>query len=251
MSKRALDLAALLLGLALTSASSAREAAPAPPAEELSKILRSVDRLRAPVAEGRMRVGVTLVAGGTVAPEIPFAVEFSRTGARRVETLGGPRKGQRVLLTDDAYWLYMPGTASPIRLTPLQRMLGQASFGDIGRLRFAEDYRVQQVRRPEPGQIQLRLTARDQASAYRDVELTVDSANHHPLRAVFLYPSGKIFKTVYFGKPVSIDGYLQIQELRFVDPNDSTRYSLIRYTKLQPAELPANLFTPAALRAQP
>ncbi len=54
-------------------------------------------------------------------------------------------------------WLIVPGAQNAVPITPNQRLLGGASFGDVARLRFAEDFTAEV--RPETE------TARADASA--------------------------------------------------------------------------------------
>ena len=45
----------------------------------------------------------------------------------------------------DAMWIYMPTASRPIRISPLQRLMGQASNGDVARTNFATDYDAKSV----------------------------------------------------------------------------------------------------------
>jgi len=42
--------------------------------------------------------------------------------------------GQKMLMLQDNYWLQMPKSRRPIRITPMQKLLGEASVGDISTL---------------------------------------------------------------------------------------------------------------------
>ena len=42
--------------------------------------------------------------------------------------------GQKVLMLGDDFWLLMPGSQRPLRITPAQKLLGDASTGDIATL---------------------------------------------------------------------------------------------------------------------
>ena len=42
-------------------------------------------------------------------------------------------KGQKVLMLGDDFWLLMPDSQRPLRITPMQKLLGDASTGDIVR----------------------------------------------------------------------------------------------------------------------
>ena len=49
-------------------------------------------------------------------------------------------KGQKVLMLGDDFWLLMPGSQRPLRITPMQKLLGDASTGDIATMSWADDY---------------------------------------------------------------------------------------------------------------
>jgi len=45
-----------------------------------------------------------------------------------------PAKGNLLLMLADQLWFYVKDTRTPIRITPLQRMAGSVSYGDVARL---------------------------------------------------------------------------------------------------------------------
>jgi hypothetical protein len=48
--------------------------------------------------------------------------------------------GQKVLMLGDDFWLLMPGSQRAMRITPMQKLLGDASTGDIATMNWADDY---------------------------------------------------------------------------------------------------------------
>ena len=49
-------------------------------------------------------------------------------------------KGRKILMIKDDMWVFLPDTKKPVRLTASQRLLGQASNGDVVKVRFDYDY---------------------------------------------------------------------------------------------------------------
>lgn len=47
-----------------------------------------------------------------------------------------------MLMLGDNYWLLMPKSRRPIRITPMQKLLGEASVGDISTLTWSDDYQA-------------------------------------------------------------------------------------------------------------
>ena len=56
---------------------------------------------------------------------------------------GGKNDGRKALTVGEKMWLLVPGAQNPIPITANQRLMGGASFGDVARMRFAEDFQAQ------------------------------------------------------------------------------------------------------------
>jgi hypothetical protein len=213
---------------------------------EIQSLLEQVDTYRMPLKEGQVFVELSVVNDGSRGRALPMRVEFSRSRERRVETLGGQRKGQRVLLTQGSYWLYMPGIKQPVRLNRLQRILGQASFGDIGKLQFSEDYRA--VRWVEKdGSLQVTLTARVPGEVVDDIELWISPETGAPQSAAFLFPSGKTFKILEFSDPSVTPVGAMILTIKFIDPTRPSRYTELTYAVPERTTFTKDYFTPGSL----
>lgn len=213
---------------------------------DIAGLLEQVDHYRMPLNEGRVFVELTMVNNGERSRALPMRVEFSHTRSRRVETLGGPRKGQRVLLTQDAYWLYMPGIKQPVQLNRLQRILGQASFGDIGKLQFAKDYRAVEWK-TEGELLKISLTARTPGQVVDDIELWISPQTGAPIRAALLFPSGKTFKILEFSDLSTTPFGPMIQRTRFIDPVNQSGFTELAYAIPEQATYTTDYFTPNAL----
>lgn len=87
--------------------------------------------------------------------------------------------GQKMLMIEDNYWLLMPKSRRPIRITPMQKLLGEASVGDISTLTWSEDYQGEWVAEQSvdmPGGEQLdtyhlKLTAKTKGASYQSIDL--------------------------------------------------------------------------------
>jgi hypothetical protein len=218
-----------------------------PGLKRVQALVKQADTLRMPLEEGRMIAHITLVSNDDKSRPLPFLIDFSAARERRVETLGGVRKGQRVLLTPQGYWLFMQGIAKPVRLSRLQRMLGQASFGDIGNLRFAEDYKIVSWSEFDNGLLRVQLIAHDPSQFIEDAILVIDPETATPLRAEFMFPSGKIFKLLEFSLPDIQDGITMIRNIRFLSPDNPNHFTMLEYRDLHPETFGAGYFTVEAL----
>ena len=79
-------------------------------------------------------------------------------------------KGKLMLMVEDAMWLYMPSTSQPIRVTPLQRLSGNASNGDVAQTSLTANYTAALVGdeslEGEPAHV-LELTAKRKSATYQ------------------------------------------------------------------------------------
>jgi len=133
-------------------------------------------------------------------------------------------KGKFLLMLRDAMWIYMPTASRPIRISPLQRLMGQASNGDVARTNFAVDYNATNVETDGNAWV-LDLVAKDPSIAYARIRLWVDKATSEPSRADFYVVSGKLIKRATYhdhGDRVEIEDLLRPgnkTEMRFSNPS--------------------------------
>ena len=132
-------------------------------------------------------------------------------------------KGQKVLMLGDDYWLLMPGSQRPLRITPMQKLLGDASTGDIATLSWADDYGGSVVGEEpcgEPAQpcLRLALQANRKGVTYQRIELWIGKARHEPVRADLYVQSDKLAKRARFvmdkpGAPTTVTEMLLSDQL--------------------------------------
>jgi hypothetical protein len=194
---------------------SAKERSVAPP--DMVALLARADDMRLPFREGRVRVDLLTLENDCITGCSRFEVLQSDNGASRVEMLDSRARGQRALLSDRGLWLYVPSSRRVIRLTPLQRLMGNANFGDIGRMRWSGDYRIAQVKPDldKPGVWMFRLEAMAPTAVYADVTLRLEEKTGRPLEADFYAASGKLLKSASYDPPVVLNGREVIDAITF------------------------------------
>ena len=230
-------------------------AASAACAEDVASLLKAADRYRMGSANLRVETQVRVMkADGTLEKERRYTV-FAQTGQRTLILMqSAAEKGQKVLMLGDDYWLLLPGSQRPLRITPMQKLLGDASTADIATLSWAQDYAgsvVAQERCGEPERdcIHLSLQANRKAVTYQRIELWLGKARHEPVQADLFVQSDKLAKHARFvlgeDKPAAVSAmWLQ-------DRLTSKMETEVRYLGRKEEEVPQAWLNPMFLARNP
>jgi len=114
--------------------------------------------------------------------------------------------GKLMLKNGNDMWFYDPTNKATVRLSPQQRLLGQASNGDVATVNLARDYKatlagneeIQDGERKTRKAHKLTLVAVAPDVTYATIEMWVDVENNRPLKARFFAESSRLLKTVYY-----------------------------------------------------
>jgi outer membrane lipoprotein-sorting protein len=207
-------------------------------ADEGAAILAKVDAARNPLNSFAVDVSLTSISGKSTESS-KFRV-YGKGNDRSVVEFVAPatEKGKYLLMLRDAMWIYMPSTSRPIRISPLQRLMGQASNGDVARTNFAVDYSATSVASESDAWV-LDLVAKDTSIAYARIRLWVDKKTSEPSRADFYVVSGKLIKRALYaehGQRVEIEDLLR--------PGNRT---VMQYANLAAHDNPEKMFTKDSL----
>jgi hypothetical protein len=174
-----------------------------------------------------------------------FDVTMKGMNKTLVKFLNADVKGQYLLMIEDDMWLYMPDTRKPIRITPLQRLMGDASNGDVARTRYAEDYSATLLREEvldgTPCYV-LDLRAKRDGATYNRIEYWVAKGTDRPKRAEIYLTSGKHYKTIDFDKYEEINGRTLLTQMTITDRLRSGRTTIMLYDSYGPKDLPDKYF---------
>jgi outer membrane lipoprotein-sorting protein len=143
-------------------------------------------------------------------------------------------------------WFYDPSSQSSIRLSPQQRLLGQASNGDVVTVNLARDYQaatkgeeeVVDGERVKRRAQRLDLTAVSADVTYHRVELWVDADSAHPIRARFFSESDRLLKTAFYRKYASQLGRQRPTEVVIIDGIDPSWVTVMRYSGFAARDTP-------------
>jgi len=114
-----------------------------------------------------------------------------------LEFLNKRQRGQKILSTEKDIWFFSKRTRRAIRIPPIQKLFGDASIGDISRLKYSVDYSPVALTH-ENTLIKLELISTKPASTYHKIELWVTQQNYLPQKANLYATSGKQLKSARF-----------------------------------------------------
>lgn len=135
-------------------------------------------------------------------------------------------------------WFYDPASKASIRMSPQQRLLGQAANGDVVSVNLARDYQAELVAEEDiqDGERQMRhcyklaLSATAPDVTYHRIELWVETASNRPLKGRFYTESGKLLKTAYFRRYQKQLGVDRPGETVIIDGLDPNWVTVMRYS---------------------
>jgi hypothetical protein len=241
-----------LIALALLLASGLAQAA-----NDIGAMLKTADRFRNGNGQENLHVetqATTYHRDGSLDKERRYTV-FTQSGHKSLVLMRSPSEaGQKVLMLGDDFWLLMPGSARPLRITPSQKLLGDASTGDIASMSWAEDYTGTLVGEEtcdgNKPCLHLTLQAARKGLSYQRIELWLGKQRHEPIRADLYVQSDKLAKQARFvmDKPAVPT---QVDEMVLADQLSSHKETRIKYLSRQPKVVPESWLNPMFLARNP
>jgi hypothetical protein len=151
-----------------------------------------------------------------------------------------------MLRSGNDLWFYDPATKASVRISAQQRLLGQASNGDVMATHLARDYSAQWVGEAvvKDGEghdctcAQLRLKAMGSHVPYPSVEYWINPINQRPVMARFFTREGRLLKTAYFRKFQLVLGLQRPTETVIIDGLDPDWVTLMQSTQVTAREVP-------------
>lgn len=163
-------------------------------------------------------------------------------------------RGKAMLMAGNNLWFQAPTNRKPIRITPQQRLLGEASNGDVASTDFSGDYDPKLLGKEQVNGIacyKLELTAKPNSpAAYQSLHLWVRKDDLSPMKAVFFAPSGKPLKTAWYRRyeaMAAAGGKLQLTEIEIVNAINDKRRTVMEYANFVIRDIPDSHFNPRYL----
>ena len=243
-------LAATTLFLPVSASTQARASGETLP--NANDVLIASDRARNP--DRSFRVTLTIVEYvGNRARDRTGLVVYSREDKQSgqfdnlVRWAEPPRDaGKLVLLKGANLWFYDPASKASIRISPQQRLSGQASNGDVLTVNLARDYTsaivgeesLQDADHQSRDCWHLDMKAATPDAMYNRIEYWVERGTYRSVKGKFYADSGRLLKIAYYHKyERQLEG-MRPTEAILIDAVNSNLATTIGYSDYRYQEIP-------------
>lgn len=249
---------ALLLGLASSVAASPKGDmvacdAPLGAAVNVQELLENFDGVR--LEGGGSVVIIQLVSNRNGKDrEQNFRVMDNGQGASLVEFLDPRQRGTHILSVDNKMWFYASRTRRAIQVPSIQRVFGEASYGDLTQLMLSTEYLMREAACTASLDgtevIKVPLSANADDETYSNLALFVDSQTHLPIGIDYFVASGKHIKSARFPDVEMKDGLVILNDWKLFAPDRPDRVTWIKTLSYETADWPAQMFTKRHLESR-
>ncbi|WP_042303829.1 outer membrane lipoprotein-sorting protein [Paraburkholderia kururiensis] len=164
-----------------------------------------------------------------------------------VQFVAPARDANKLMLKNgNDLWFYDPSSQASVRISPQQRLLGQAANGDVVTVNWANDYDASLAGEENvaDGEHQTRhcyrlhLTARAPDVTYHAIDLWIASDTKRPVKARFFAASGSVLKIAYYRHYQDQLGAARPTETVIIDGLDPGWVTVMRYSDYAWRDIP-------------
>ncbi|HVA12626.1 MAG TPA: outer membrane lipoprotein-sorting protein [Stellaceae bacterium] len=216
------------------------------------QIVTAADQVRNPGKPFRLTSTLTEYIGGQAKDQVVLVIyvredQTTKAYSNLVRYAAPPRDaGKLVLLSASNLWFYDPSSKASVRLSPQQRLTGQASDGDVLTVNYSRDYTatlvgretLQDAERKNCDCWHLDLKAATPDAVYNRVEYWVERGTYRSVKAKFYADSGRLLKIAYFDKNQDLLGGVRPTETILIDAVDSNLVTTIASSDYRFQEIP-------------
>lgn len=215
-------------------------------------MLVAADAMRNPGQPFRVTSTLTDYVAGRPRDKIVLVV-FAREdkAAKRFDNLiryvEPPRDaGKLVLFNGTALWFYDPASKAAVRISPQQRLTGQASNGDVLTVNLQRDYKatllgtesLQDADRQTRATWHLDLKAATTDAVYSRMELWLEQGTYRMVKGKFYSDSGRLLKIAYYRRYQEQLGVLRPTETILIDAVDSSLVTSVASSDMRLQDIP-------------
>lgn len=217
----------------------------APPTAD--QILSNVDRTRNGWSSFSVDVQINNYKNEKPVNETAYQVFIKGTDRTLVKFMSAGDKGKSLLMLDEGMWLYLPSASRPVRVTPLQRLSGNANNGDIAQTNLTANYTAK-VAGEESGSWVIDLTAKRKTATYQNVRLWVSQKDMTPLKAEFRLTSGKPVKRVEYVAYDTYGSQKMVRKQVMYDLLRNEQKTIVEYRNYAQKDLADKMFNRNSMR---
>jgi outer membrane lipoprotein-sorting protein len=225
-------------------------------AQTAQEIIAGADKVRNPGEPFRTTTTLTEYASGTArggSVLVVYAKVDKISGQFRdlVRYVEPPRDaGKMALLDGTVLWFYDPASKASVRISPQQRLIGQASIGDVLTVNLALDYAgtilgaesIQDSARKSHDCWHLDMKAANDHATYNRVEYWIEKQTFYPIKAKFYSDSGRLLKILYYGSFAERLGGVRPTEAIIIDAVDTALVTKIGFGDYRTQDIPETWF---------
>jgi len=225
-------------------------------AQSAQEIIAAADQVRNAGEPFRVTNTLTEYIAGTARSSstiVVYAKVDKTNGQFRdlVRYIEPPRDaGKMALLDGTVLWFYDPASKASVRISPQQRLIGQAAIGDVLTVNFAVDYTgalvgaetIQDSTRKGRECWHLDMKAANDHATYNRVEYWVEKSTAYPIKIKAYSDSGRLLKILYYGNYTTQLGRVRPTEAIIIDAVDSSLVTRINFGDFQFQEIPETWF---------
>ena len=213
--------------------------------------LAASDEVRNPTRAFTVTVTLLEFRGGkpTDSNTLSVYTKAAPGGAFRtlIRIVAPARDADKLLLKNgNDLWFYDPASQASVRLSPQQRLLGQAANGDVVTVNLAREYTAETLGEEDMADgdkvmrraVKLGLIAAAPEVTYHRAELWLDKTTARPIRARFFAESGRLLKTAFYRKFQPALGRERPSEVVIIDGLDAGWVTVLRYSDWAYRDIP-------------
>jgi Outer membrane lipoprotein-sorting protein len=154
--------------------------------------------------------------------------------------------GKMVLMNGSNMWFYDPSSKASVRISPQQRLMGQASDGDVVTANLAKDYTAKLIGdemlldadRKNRNCWHLDLKAANDEAIYSRIEYWVEKDTNRPVKGKFYSDSGRLLKIAYYHKYQEQLGGQRPAETIIIDAVDQNLVTTMSISDMRAQAIP-------------
>src|SRR5262249_15908150 len=154
--------------------------------------------------------------------------------------------GKMVLYRGNNLWFYDPASKASIRISPQQRLIGQAAEGDVLSVNLARDYTarivgeetIQDADHKNRDCWHLDMAAATPEAVYNHLAYCTEPGTYHPIKGKFYTDSGRLLKIAYYHNSEEQVGALRPAQVILIDAVNTNLATTIDYSNYRFQDIP-------------